>query len=74
MHKAFVRFGLVHIAATNLCVWAYTSILETSEEVRLSSHNHDLEQLANGDVASLDNMTVAPPPLVSSGKPIQTCI
>ena len=31
-HKAFVRFGLVHVVATNICVWILTIILETSEE------------------------------------------
>ena len=66
MHKAFVRFGMVHIAASNLCVWAYTSILETAEDVRLTassatpSPGHEImtPTLTN------DNMTIVSTPAV----------
>ncbi|CAD5119455.1 DgyrCDS8062 [Dimorphilus gyrociliatus] len=34
MHKALARFGLVHIAATNLCVWLLCTIHETDEDWR----------------------------------------
>ena len=58
MHKAFVRIGLVHIAASNLCVWAYTSILETSEEVRLSTSDRNLESSVRTDEFLYDNSTI----------------
>ncbi|KAK6172603.1 hypothetical protein SNE40_016226 [Patella caerulea] len=31
-HKAAVRFGLMHLLATNICVWLVTAIMETSED------------------------------------------
>ena len=33
-HKAFVRFGLTHVVASNVCVWFLTTIMETSEDLR----------------------------------------
>ena len=34
-HKGFVRFGLTHIIATNICVWALAVITETAEDFRM---------------------------------------
>ena len=34
-HKGFVRFGLTHIIATNICIWALATITETAEDFRL---------------------------------------
>ena len=30
-HKAFVRFGLTHIVATNICIWALATVIEIDE-------------------------------------------
>ena len=54
IHKAFVRFGLVHIVATNLCVWAYTSILETSEDFRIQSEK-SAEEAGHSLIAEENN-------------------
>jgi hypothetical protein len=33
-NKASVRFGLMHLLATNLCVWFVTAVTETAEDYR----------------------------------------
>lgn len=33
--KVLARFGLMHIAATNLCVWIRTLVLESLKEITL---------------------------------------
>ena len=33
-NKASVRFGLMHLLATNLCVWVVTAVTETAEDYR----------------------------------------
>lgn len=35
-HKVIVRFGLMHMLATNLCEWLYVLVEETRHEI---SHN-----------------------------------
>ena len=31
MHKAMVRFGFVHLVATNICIWSMVTVNETNE-------------------------------------------
>lgn len=33
-YKVFARFGLMHMLATNVCVWLHTVIMEIVREVR----------------------------------------
>ncbi|XP_013410005.1 otopetrin-1 [Lingula anatina] len=33
-HKAFARFGVMHLLVTNLCVWLLYAVLETEEDYR----------------------------------------
>ncbi|KAL8589901.1 hypothetical protein ACOMHN_023988 [Nucella lapillus] len=51
-NKASVRFGLMHLLATNLCVWFVTAVTETSEDYRQQDY--------------LDNRNVSNPPVLKS--------
>lgn len=37
-HKAFVRFGLTHIIATNICIWALATVVETAEDYQTRNY------------------------------------
>lgn len=37
--KAMVRFGMMHLMATNLCVLLVTAITETAEDFRQQDYN-----------------------------------
>ena len=47
--KFVSRFGLMHMIATNLCIWFNVLILETSHEImegrHASTHNHRWEMI-----------------------------
>ena len=53
-----MRFGLVHLAASNICVWAYTSVLETAEEVRISGLNGGVADDTSNDVTLNSSVSV----------------
>ena len=36
-HKTLARFGLMHMVATNMCVWLETIVVETIREVEKTS-------------------------------------
>lgn len=39
------RFGLMHVVATNLCVWIRTLVLESIKEI--TKHNQKMEQMGS---------------------------
>ena len=41
MHKVLVRFGIMHVVATNICCWLVTTVVEANEDFRAIS-NHEL--------------------------------
>ena len=41
-NKFLSRIGLMHMIATNLCVWLNVLILETSHEIHESHHSHGI--------------------------------
>lgn len=57
--KALVRFGLMHLLATNLCIWSSTAIAETAKDYRqqefFKSHEHTAK--AAQGVKSVTNTT-----------------
>ena len=36
-YKVFARFGLMHMVATNICVWLRTVVRETVRDVRIAT-------------------------------------
>ena len=46
-NKFFSRFGLMHMIATNLCVWLNVLILETSHEILEAHHLEAATAMAN---------------------------
>lgn len=42
-YKVVARFGLIHMAATNICVWIRSIVVETLHEIH---HSHHLEEHA----------------------------
>ena len=42
-NKAAVRFGLMHLLATNLCVWFVTAVTETAEDYRQQDYMSNSE-------------------------------
>lgn len=51
-YKNVARFGLMHMVATNLCVWVLTVILESKFEIQQLDYPnifHDYEPLSIGD-------------------------
>ena len=38
-YKAFARFGLMHMAATNICVWLRAIVVETLHEIQVANRN-----------------------------------
>lgn len=49
-HKPLVRFGLMHVAATNMCVWIRVLVFEVMEAIHESKghHLHPLSQAVLG--------------------------
>ncbi|KAK7091221.1 proton channel OtopLc-like isoform X3 [Littorina saxatilis] len=39
-HRTFARFGLMHMAATNICVWFRAIVVETLHEIQIANRNH----------------------------------
>lgn len=52
-HRYFARFGLMHMIATNLCVWLHVLIQETKHQITILMHPN------KGHDTPLDNLTVA---------------
>nr|KAG5701485.1 hypothetical protein BaRGS_000881 [Batillaria attramentaria] len=49
-YKKLARFGLMHMAATNICVWFRCIVVETMHEIHGHHHdNHDVDVAANGN-------------------------
>lgn len=44
MHKVLVRFGIMHIVATNICCWLVTTVVEANEDFRTISKHGLLEK------------------------------
>ena len=40
-YRVFARFGLMHMMATNICVWLRTIIMETIRDVEIHARNSD---------------------------------
>ena len=51
VYKAVVRFGLIHMAATNMCCWASTVILETTEAFHAHAHHDASHDEGHGDTS-----------------------
>lgn len=55
--KPFVRFGMMHLMATNICVLIVTAVMETNEDYRLQSYivnNVTLEgEIKNPDYSNI---------------------
>ena len=51
VYKAVVRFGLIHMAATNMCCWASTVILETTEAFHAHAHHDEGHGESHGDTS-----------------------
>ncbi len=45
-HKAVVRFGFMHMLATNVCMWTMTTITETADEIRLVDGTDDAQSMS----------------------------
>lgn len=52
-HKLISRMGLMHMIATNLCVWLSVLIMETSHEI---AHHTEREQM----MESFDHLRAEP--------------
>ena len=52
-HRYFARFGLMHMIATNLCVWLHVLIQETKHQITILMHPNKGHE-AGGQ---LDNLT-----------------
>jgi hypothetical protein len=48
-HKAFVRFGLTHIIATNICIWALATVIEIDEDYETRVNLKNVMALLNGN-------------------------
>ena len=62
-NKFLSRFGLMHMIATNLCVWLNVLILETSHEILEVHHKaglHRLEPVLPTPTNSLNHSGVDP--------------
>ena len=55
-HKAFVRFGLTHIVATNICIWALATVIEIDEDYETREVSV-LKAALNGDHDNSTNVT-----------------
>ena len=44
MHKVLVRFGIMHVVATNICCWLVTTVVEANEDFRTISTHELVEQ------------------------------
>lgn len=42
-YKTLARFGLMHMVATNICVWLENIVMETVREVQKSTKRNTLE-------------------------------
>ncbi|KAL8606022.1 hypothetical protein ACOMHN_024527 [Nucella lapillus] len=45
-HKTFGRFGLMHMAAANICVWLRAIVVETLHEIQIASRNKTTSPVA----------------------------
>lgn len=52
-HRYFARFGLMHMIATNLCVWLHVLIQETKHQITILMHPNK----AHDAGGPLDNLT-----------------
>ncbi|XP_076437548.1 proton channel OtopLc-like isoform X2 [Babylonia areolata] len=43
-HKTFARFGLMHMAATNVCVWLRAIVVQTLHEIQIANRNSTTSQ------------------------------
>ncbi len=56
-NKFLSRFGLMHMIATNLCVWLNVLILETSHEIlHGASHHGHATETATTTISSNDSL------------------
>ena len=61
-NKASVRFGLMHLLATNLCVWFVTAITETAEDYKqqaFHANNAGLVRQENETKSCYEDSTLA---------------
>jgi hypothetical protein len=56
--KVLARFGLMHIVATNLCVWIRTLVLESIKEIT----NNENRKYMSTSVSTVAPITTAVPP------------
>lgn len=61
--KVLARFGLMHIAATNICVWIRTLVLEALKEITLYHRNKGIST-EDGVILGELSYSLLPPPYV----------
>lgn len=57
--KVLARFGLMHIVATNLCVWIRTLVLESIKEISNNDNRKYLSATASPTAATTTTTTTA---------------
>lgn len=57
--KVLARFGLMHIVATNLCVWIRTLVLESIKEISNNDNRKYLSAIAGPTAATTTTTTTA---------------
>ena len=65
-HKLLARFGLMHLAATNVCIWIRTIIEETFRDVLFAASVLPVNIAGNVTVHSLST-TILPPVRAAHG-------
>ena len=58
--KVLARFGLMHIVATNLCVWIRTLVLESIKEISNNDNRKYLSAAISPTVATTTTTTTTP--------------
>lgn len=53
-YKTIARFGLMHMVATNICVWLDTIVTETLHQIHSHGHSNDTHQSHGGHAQSHD--------------------
>ncbi|ESO90608.1 hypothetical protein LOTGIDRAFT_93639, partial [Lottia gigantea] len=51
-HKAAVRFGLMHLLATNICVWLVTAVMETAEDFHQLHYQANMALIKNTHIGN----------------------
>ena len=55
-HKRIVNFGLMHLAATNLCVWFRYLVIEVTESVHEADEHTEVNTYSGGTIVKQNNV------------------